>query len=367
MSERFTVIYHVRASAAEIAARAQAIAVEQSVEMPLAAIDDDSVLSDIVGRVEEIADLGAGLFAVRIGLATATVGTDAGQFMNMVFGNTSLYDDVVLADVTAPPALAAGLGGPRHGIAGLRSRLRLGRRALTGSALKPQGLPPKRLAALAERLARGGLDIIKDDHGLADQAYAPYAARVAACAAAVARGARATGHPTRYVPSVTGNLDQMRAQIRLARDEGLDCIMLAPMIAGFPTMQALVREFPEMAFLAHPSLGGAARIAPDLLIGDLFRLVGADAVIFPNHGGRFGYSPETCQRLAGRARRQDDGLKAALPVPAGGMTLDRTHEILDFYGPDTMLLIGGSLLMARDNVTAEAALFVRAVADHNFS
>ncbi len=39
------------------------------------------------------------LFAVRIGLATATVGHDAGQFLNMVFGNTSLHDDVVLKDM----------------------------------------------------------------------------------------------------------------------------------------------------------------------------------------------------------------------------------------------------------------------------
>ena len=82
----------------------------------------------------------------------------------------------------------------------------------------------------------------------------------------------------------------------------LDCVMVAPMIAGFSTMQALLRAFPEMAFFAHPSMGGAARIAPELLIGKLFRLLGADAVIFPNYGGRFGYSPETCRDLAGNAR-----------------------------------------------------------------
>ncbi|HYZ24499.1 MAG TPA: RuBisCO large subunit C-terminal-like domain-containing protein, partial [Rhodopila sp.] len=364
MSGRFTVTYHVRAAASEIEARAQAIAVEQSVEMPLAAIDDDSVLTDIVGAVEGIEDLGEGLFAVRIGLAAATVGTDAGQLLNMVFGNTSLHEDVVLADVAVPPALVSCFGGPWHGTAGLRERLGVGRRALTGSALKPQGLAPERLAGLAERLARGGLDFIKDDHGLADQAYAPFAQRVPACAAAVARGARSSGHPTRYVPSVTGNLEQMQAQIRLARDVGVDTVMIAPMVAGFPAMQAVVADSPDMAFLAHPSLGGAARIAPDLLIGSLFRLLGADAVIFPNYGGRFGYSAETCRRLAARARSSGDGMKAALPVPAGGMTLDRTGEILDFYGLDTMLLIGGSLLMARENITAETARFVRAVADH---
>ena len=141
MSNRFTVTYLVRSDADSIEARAQGIAVEQSVEMPLAAIDDGWVLSDIVGRVDGINDLRDGRFAVRIGLATDTVGRDAGQFLNMVFGNTSLHDDVVLHDIDLPPFLLDTFAGPAHGIEALRRRLRLHHRPMTGSALKPQGLP----------------------------------------------------------------------------------------------------------------------------------------------------------------------------------------------------------------------------------
>ena len=54
--DRILVTYRVRADAASIAARAQAIAVEQSVEMPVAAIDDRFVLDHVVGRVEDIAE-----------------------------------------------------------------------------------------------------------------------------------------------------------------------------------------------------------------------------------------------------------------------------------------------------------------------
>lgn len=366
MSNRFTVTYHVRSSAAEIDARAAGIAIEQSVEMPLAAINDIDILSNIVGSVEAIDDHGDGLFEVRVGLATETVGQDAGHLLNMVFGNTSLHEDVILRDIAIPGPLLTLFGGPRQGIAGLRSRLGLPARPMTGSALKPQGLPAEQLALLAERLARGGLDFIKDDHGLADQSYSRFADRVRACAAAVARATRATGHPTRYVPSVTGDLTRMHAQITFAQDLGLDCVVVAPMVSGFPTMQALRRDFPRMAFMAHPSMAGVARISPALLIGSLFRLVGADAVIFPSFGGRFGYSMKMCQELVDRARRTNDGLCAALPVPAGGMTLQRTGEILDFYGLDTMLLIGGNLLMAGDQITAEAERFARAVVGHKF-
>jgi ribulose-bisphosphate carboxylase large chain len=102
MTERVTVTYHLRSDAATIEARARAIAVEQSVEMPLAAIDEPTVLSDIVGTVDAIEDLGGGTFAVRIGLALATIGDDPGQFLNMLFGNTSLQDDVILRDAAVP-------------------------------------------------------------------------------------------------------------------------------------------------------------------------------------------------------------------------------------------------------------------------
>ncbi|HEX5327457.1 MAG TPA: ribulose 1,5-bisphosphate carboxylase, partial [Acetobacteraceae bacterium] len=202
--------------------------------------------------------------------------------------------------------------------------------------------------------------------GLADQDAAPFAARVPACAASVRRAAAATGHATRYVPSLSGDLAAMRRQMALAQAEGLDTVLIAPMLAGFANVQALGREFPGIAFIAHPTLGGAARIAPALLIGRLFPLIGADAVIFPNHGGRFGYSPDTCRQLAVNARAPFPGLRGALPVPAGGMTPARVAEMLDFYGPETMLLIGGSLLAARERLTEATVAFTRAAAAHSY-
>jgi len=353
---RFTAVYRIRSDAASIEARAAAIAVEQSVEMPISAIAEPEILRDVVGVVEAIDDRGGGHFDVRIGLATATTGLEAGQFLNMVFGNTSLHDDVVLLDVDIPAEITAAFGGPRHGIAGLRKRAGAQGRALTCSALKPQGVPAARLAELAAMFARGGIDFIKDDHGLADQTYSPFAERVAAIAGVTGR--------TRYVPSLSGDLDAMRRKIDTARTHGIDTVLVAPMIAGWATVQTLARQYPDVAFFAHPTMGGAARIAPDLLIGKLFRLLGGDAVIFPNHGGRFGYTPDACRRLAEQARAPWPGIRPSLPVPAGGMTLDRVPEMLDFYGPDAMLLIGGSLLAARERLAEETAAFTRAVAQH---
>lgn len=362
--QRMTAVYHVRSDAASIEARAQAIAVEQSVEMPVAAIASEAILREIVGEVQGIRELAPGLFEVRIGLALATTGFEAGQLLNMLFGNTSLQEDVTLFDADIPEAMAAHFGGPNIGVAGLRERCAAPRRALTCTALKPQGLPPSELAALAGQLAAGGLDFIKDDHGLADQAYSPFAERVKACAAAIREANRQTGSRTHYVPNVSGDLYRAAAQIQLAMAEGVGAVLIEPMIVGLSNFHRLVRDFPGIAFFAHPAMAGAARIAPPLLLGKLFRLLGADVTIYPNYGGRFSYSPDTCRAIAEEARKPWGALKPCLPSPAGGMTLDRVPELLDFYGPDTMLLIGGSLLSAKERMTEEAAAFAARVARH---
>jgi ribulose-bisphosphate carboxylase large chain len=366
VQERLQAVYHVRCEARAIEERARAIAVEQSVEMPLSAVTDDFVRSEIVGRVESIAELARGQFEVRISLAAATVGHDGGQLLNMLFGNTSLHEDVTLADVAFPPELVAAFGGPRHGLEALRRRVGATVRALTCSPLKPQGLPPAKLAELAARFARGGVDYIKDDHGLADQAYSPFAARLAAVAAALRNAERPDGATARYAPSLSGDLDAMRAQLAVAREAGVDTVLIAPMIVGLSNFHRLVREHPAVAFIAHPSMAGAARIAPALLLGRLFRMLGADAVVFPNYGGRFGYSPDTCRALAQAALDRRDGLRPCVPVPAGGMSTDRVPEMLDFYGADVMLLIGGALLEARESLAEATAAFVASVHGYKY-
>ena len=299
-AERLTAIYRIRDSADRVAARAQGIAVEQSVEMPVAAITDKRVLEDIVGQVEDIRDLGNGTFDARIGLSVATTGLEAGQLLNMLFGNTSMHPDIVLQDAEFPDSVLKAFGGPRHGVDGLRALVGAGKRALTCSALKPQGLSPEGLAKIAAAMAQGGLDFIKDDHGLADQHYSPFAERVPRIAQAVA----AAGN-TVYLPSLNGHIEQMRTQMNIVRAAGLKAVLIAPMIAGVSTFHALVCDNPDIAFMAHPAMTGAGGIAAPFLFGKLFRLLGADASVFANHGAGSAIRPRPAPRW--RKRRSSPG------------------------------------------------------------
>jgi ribulose-bisphosphate carboxylase large chain len=367
VSARLTAIYHVRSDARSIAARARAIAVEQSVELPLSAIEDQHILDEIVGKVEDIGEVEPGLYAARISLAASTVGNDPGQLINMLFGNTSLQDDVTLHDAEFPEELVSQWGGPHYGLAGLRHRSGIKGRAFTCTALKPQGLSPEQLAELAARFARGGIDFVKDDHGLADQSYSPLRARVEAVAAALKRVEQETGHRTHYVPSVTGTAHSAQDFVADARHVGIEHFMVQPMIFGLSNFHHLTHANPSASFFAHPAMAGAVRISPALLFGKIFRMLGADAIIFPNLGGRFGYSPDTCRRIAETARAPWHGRESAIPVPAGGMTTDRVGEMLDFYGANVMLLIGGALLEARERLTEETAAFVARVKEYRYA
>ena len=107
-----TAHYRVRADADSIEDRARKIAVEQSVEMPLAGVRDPAILEEIVGKVRAISDAGGGYFDVTVELCARTVGRDAGQLLNILFGNTSMHDDISLEDARIPASVARGLRRP---------------------------------------------------------------------------------------------------------------------------------------------------------------------------------------------------------------------------------------------------------------
>lgn len=352
------VTYRIAASADAIVARAEALALEQSVECPLAAVREARVREAVVGRVEAIDSDGPGHYRVRIALALETVGDDAGQLLNMLFGNASLQPDVTLIDLAWPDGLPA-LPGPRFGVAGVRQRLGVPAGPIACTALKPQGSSVAFLADLAYRQARAGFHLIKDDHGLADPASAPFAERVPAIQAAVARANRDTGRRCVYAPNLSGGPRAVERQLAVCRSAGVGAVMLCPLVLGVSQVVELVREALDVPVLAHPALGGAARIDPAVLFGSVFRLIGADLVIFPNHGGRFSYDAATCMRIATALRAPLGGHRPALPVPAGGMTPGRVGEMCASYGEDVALLVGGALLAADDPDGAMRAFVAR--------
>jgi ribulose-bisphosphate carboxylase large chain len=366
------VTYHVTATnQSDLDARVESLLLEQTVELPRAALRDPFVLENIVGRLVNVKTIGADKHAVSIDFPISATGNDPAQFLNVLFGNSSIQEHVALADFRLPnpkqgPGNERFLPGPQFGTAGIRSITSVQGRALTSTALKPIVLSNERIALLCGLFANAGIDIIKDDHGLANQSFHPFQARVRACQKAVREANKATGRQSIYVPNLMGTPATVLEQLKFAQDEGVCAVMIAPMLLGLPFMAEIVSNHASVPILGHPSFGGATRIAPELLYGKLFPLYGADATIFANFGGRFSYSKETCRKLADALTHPDEpDLLPTLPMPAGGIKYQSVSEVLAFYGTEVILLIGGGLYEAGDDaaLSARAIEFVRHVAE----
>lgn len=398
--ERLRVVYRVHGEPGDVTgalARVEALAVEQTLEFPVDVLEAGDIRDELTGRVEAFAEREDGVWEAVVSYAAEAAGfllegadqdggarepgegsrgartkglraVDFPQTLNVIFGNTSLQPGIRVERIDLPPRLTAAFRGPRFGVAGLRRLLGVEERPLLCTALKPMGLSAQQLADMAYRFALGGIDVIKDDHGLADQSLAPYRERVARCAEAVRRANEQSGRRAIYVPNVTGPADEMMERAHMARREGAGGLMVAPGLTGFDAMRQLADDDAiALPIVSHPAFLGGWLTSPVsgmshfALLGQLVRLAGADASIFPNEGGRFAFTARDCQAIAEGCRVPMGHLKPIFPTPGGGMTVERAPAIAAAYGRDVMLLIGGDLFRGGDDLVASARRFVESL------
>lgn len=361
---RFAASYRLAASPAAAEALAREIAVEQTVEFPASCLPAGDLPDRVVGRIEAFQHDGEAA-TVRISYADELAAGELTQLLNIVHGNVGFIPGVRLLELHPSPGLLAAFRGPRHGVAGLRERLGAPVRPLIATAAKPLGLGPAELARLAELYARAGIDLIKDDHGITNQPFSPFEERVARLVEAVARGNQASGGRALYAVNVTAPGEQLLERAERARDLGADALLVSPGLVSLDGMRRLADAELGLPLISHPTwiahltYGGDRGISHKALLGQLVRLAGADATIFLNYGGRFPDTEADCRGLAEGCSEPFGELAPILPVAGGGVTLARIEELVSFYGPQVMLLIGGGLHVG---AAGEGELLARCVA-----
>jgi ribulose-bisphosphate carboxylase large chain len=358
-ADRIRVTYELSTGSRRTAlANASDLTVEQTVEVPTACVPPAS--RRMIGRIEAAERSGARRWRVHCSYDPAVVGTSLLQLLNLLFGNASLGRGVRLTDLGLPGRLLAGFSGPALGVAGLRRLCRVTERPLLCAPAKPIGLSSAALARICYALAAGGADIVKDDHGLADQASAPFQERVARCHDAVCEAnARSGGHAV-YVPNLARGGLRAFEDLDYVRERGCRGVLVSPLLIGPDTVRAIAARG-DVAVLAHPTFTGTLLqrrhgIVPAVLYGTLFRLMGSDAVIYPNADGRFPLRPADCLAINHCLRSPLGRLKPALPVAGGGVDAARVPYWIRRYGRDTMFLVGSSLYTQRDLRAATARL-----------
>ena len=292
------------------------------------------------------------------------------QLVNVVFGNTSMKEGVMVADVRMPPGVLRDYPGPKFGVEGLRRLVGVPEgQVMLMTALKPMGSSTAELARMAYEFAKGGIDIIKDDHGLADQPYSRYDERIRACAKAVQRANQETGRRCVYAPCVCAPAHLVISRAHAARDAGAGAVLMIPGITGLDTMRELAADTSfGLPIICHPAmlgamLGGGSKsrvggFSHEVLLGVLPRLAGADMTIFPSFGGRFGFSVDECKGILHGSRRAMGTFPEIFPTPGGGMTMERVAKMVETFGADICLLIGGSLMGHSPDLVSNAKHFM---------
>lgn len=348
--ERFHVLYSIWGSEAEATACAKAMTIEETVEYPEDVLPDGDIREKMTGQVEDISHAEDQRWSVEISYAVETTSFELLQFLNVVYGNISMITNIRAESFTLPPSLARCFKGPRLGKNGLRAQLGVPERAITATATKPMGLSSKVLAKMAYDYALGGLDIVKDDHGLSDQRFAPFQERVRLCADAVAEANAKTGGKCIYFPSVTAPADQVKERAYFAKEVGAGGLCIIPSLIGWDTTRMLAEDDAlGLPIICHPSFHGAYSMyrrggfSAHILYALLPRLIGADISIFPNYIGRFSGTLEDCQSTLRGCADPMGHIQSCFGAAGGGVTLNTLPELSTQYGHDIVYLIGGGL------------------------
>jgi ribulose-bisphosphate carboxylase large chain len=365
---RFSVVYRITCdNKTQVEEIAKDITFEQTVEVPVDCIPEHVLKSGIIGNVESITPSKIiNKYDVAISYRCAITDYAIPQLLNVIFGNISLKNNIKVIGLDFPGSFLDQFQGPKNGIDIVRQKTGAQNRPLACTALKPMGLSVLELSAMAGAFAKGGVDLIKDDHGISNQPFHPFKERVSRCQEAVNRETARTGKNTIYCPMVSGRFDEIEEQVAFAAGAGVQGILIAPMLVGCDTVRYISEKY-DMIVIGHPSLTGTFfndpdhGMAPSVLLGTIFRILGVDINVFPNFGGRFSFTMQECIEIACALKDPLGNIKSAFPCPAGGMSFERIPNIAQDYGVDTVILIGGSLMQHGNDIAESTKIFMNKI------
>ena len=137
-----------------------------------------------------------------------------------VFGLKALKN-LRLLDIEFPNVLLGSFRGPQYGIGGVRELLKIPKRPLVGTIIKPKlGLKTADHAQVAYDAWFGGCDVVKDDENLSSQKFNPFTDRLTQTLEARDRAESETGERKVYMINVTAETELMLKRAQEVVDQG---------------------------------------------------------------------------------------------------------------------------------------------------
>ena len=287
------------------------------------------------------------------------------QLMSSIAGNIfgmKALRNLRLLDIHLPEKYIKSFRGPKFGVPGIRRKLRIRKRPLLGTIIKPKlGLNEREHARSAYESWVGGLDLVKDDENLTDMSFNHFEKRVEETLKMRDKAEEKTGEGKFYMPNITGETNEMLRRAEFVRNHGGEYAMVDILSAGWSSLQT-VREANEVLnLIIHAHRAGHGALTKNtrhgismIVLGKLSRLIGVDQIhVGTAKVGKMGdfetpeVEDEVERRFISGGRHVLEqfwfNVKPVFAVASGGLHPGSIPELLKRMGNNIIIQAGGGV------------------------
>jgi len=321
--------------------------------------------------------------AVKIAYPSALF--EAGNMPNIlssiagnVFGLKALKN-LRLLDIEFPRALIGSFKGSQFGIDGIRKLLKIQKRPLIGTIIKPKlGLNTIDHAKVAFDAWVGGCDVVKDDENLGSQKFNPFPERLTKTLEGRDKAQSETGERKGYMINITADTKTMLKRAKAVEAQGGEYVMVDILTCGWSSLQTLREQ--NLKLVIHAHRAGHAAFTKNLLHGismksivTVARIIGVDQLHIGTVVGKMSETKEEVLENLAACKDKLGSLKPVLPVASGGLHPRLVPKLLETFGNDVILQAGGGIHGHPEGTAAgamamrqavEATLDIRTLSDY---
>ncbi len=265
-----------------------------------------------------------------------------------VFGLKALKN-LRLIDIEFPEKLLKDFKGPAYGIDGIRKLLKVPKRPLVGTIIKPKlGLKTVDHAKVAYEAWAGGCDVVKDDENLSSQAFNPFEERLTKTLESRDKAQKETGECKVYMINITAETQTLLKRAQAVVDQGGEYIMIDILTCGWSALQTLRDQNFKLVLHAHRA--GHAAFTKNPVhgiamkpIAAVARIIGVDQLHVGTVVGKMSETQEEVQENIEECKKKMGKIKQVLPVASGGLHPRLVPALLKTFGNDVVLQAGGGI------------------------
>jgi 2,3-diketo-5-methylthiopentyl-1-phosphate enolase len=291
------------------------------------------------------------------------------MLLTTVIGNISITHGLKLVDLAFPKEYLKDFKGPKFGIDGLRTLLKIPERPLLNNMVKPcTGHTCEVAADLVYKAAVGGCDVVKDDELISNPPFNTLEDRIVQVMESLDRADSEKGEKTLYTINITTKFPDMFEYADKMIELGANALMINYLTAGFEALRAIAEDPSiKVPILGHMDFAGAyfggewTGMTSMLTLGKFPRICGADTVVIPAPYGKAEIVEERYEQNLKALRYRLQHIKPTLPMPSGGITPGMVEKCIKEAGNDILIGSGGGIHSHPDGPIDGARAFRQAI------